>query len=113
MFEITSEDIKYLKFYKPNDLFWGLGVENETYLMLENPIILKGKFIKENHKRERYSIDYNSNYKEKELDDYLEKCFSDNDDYYIPQYLNSHSFTKTDINGEHKTLYSPKSEENS
>jgi hypothetical protein len=27
-----EQHTRYLAIYKPNDVFWGLGIENETYL---------------------------------------------------------------------------------
>jgi hypothetical protein len=30
--EVNSKYIKYKNFYKPNILYWGLGIENELYL---------------------------------------------------------------------------------
>jgi len=28
-----SDNLYYKSFYKPNTEFWGLGIENETYLL--------------------------------------------------------------------------------
>nr|AEX63105.1 hypothetical protein mv_L903 [Moumouvirus Monve] len=33
-----EEDRKYIKFYQPNDTYWGLGIENESYFILDNDI---------------------------------------------------------------------------
>ncbi len=38
--------------------YWGIGLENETYLQFEDPLIVTGKFIHDNIGFERYSLDY-------------------------------------------------------
>ena len=30
--ELLSKHVKYVDMYKPNQLYWGLGIENELYL---------------------------------------------------------------------------------
>ncbi|XWV25571.1 hypothetical protein QJ856_gp0183 [Tupanvirus deep ocean] len=113
MNNISEKDLKYLKFYKPNDIYWGLGLENESYFIIKDPIEKTGSHIKKNRKRERYSVDYNNNYDQEKLTKYLDKIFLDSDIYQIPEYLNSHAIHKTDINGEHQTLYTPEKLPNS
>ena len=103
---LSIKNNKYKNQYKMNDVYWGLGIENETYFSLESDIEKKGSYIKKNRRRERYSIDYNNNYDQEKLLKYLNKLFLDTDIYKIPQYINSHTLTKTDIYGEHQTLYS-------
>jgi hypothetical protein len=102
----TIKNNKYKKYYEKSDLYWGLGIENETYFVMENPIEKTGAYIKKNRKRERYSVDYNNNYDQEKLLNYLNKIFLDTDTYKIPSYVNSHTLTKTDINEEHQTIYS-------
>lgn len=102
---ISNEDAKYIKFYQPNDFYWGIGIENETYLMYHDQVARTGRYIKKHRRRERYSIDYNTNYNYKKLHEYINTIFLDEDKYKIPQYLNSHTLSKTDIAGEHCTLY--------
>ena len=105
MDNFPDNDIKYTKFYQPDDTYWGLGIENEIYFILANPINKTGTYIKKNRKRERYSVDYTDSYDQEKLLTYLNKVFLDNDIYKIPQYANSHTITKTDSTGEHVTLY--------
>ena len=110
--EITdSKHNKYFKDYIENDLYWGLGIENELYLEFSEPLIIDSKFLK-NNKRERYSVDYftsyNSNYMKKTIDNMINK----NDKYILPLLMNSHSLSKCDINGNHKTLYTKLNEPN-
>lgn len=105
MDNISQNDLKYVKFYQPNDTYWGLGIENESYFILNEEVEKTGHYIKNNRERERYSVDYKNNYDQEKLLKYLNKVFLDSDIYKIPQYVNSHSLQKTDINGEHQTLY--------
>ncbi|AVL94590.1 hypothetical protein ma204 [Moumouvirus australiensis] len=100
-----QEESKYKNYYQPNDIYWGLGIENESYFILDEDIKKTGEYVKKNRKRERYSVDYNSSYDQIKLNTYLNKIFNDKDIYNIPQYVNSHTLSKTDLNGEHMTLY--------
>jgi hypothetical protein len=105
--------IKYKDQYKKNELFWGLGIENEIYLEFENKITINKIQIINNRQRERYSIDYYGNYKEEFLNDALKIYVkSMNNIMYIPLLINSHSFTKTDKNNNSKKLYTKNSEIN-
>lgn len=96
---------KYKVAYKPNDIYWGLGVEHETYLETSKlkQITLKG--LKENRQRERYCVDYYNVYNISTLDTALDGLFEPNREILIPILMNSHSFQKTDIFGEHITTY--------
>ncbi len=87
-------------------------MENECYLMAENHAILTGKQIKSNRSPERYSVDYNKNYDQPKLVEYLEKIFLNDSTYKIPQYINSHTFSKTDSEGNHQTLYTRDKKDN-
>lgn len=58
----TNNSNRYLIQYKKNDnLFWGIGLENETYLQGES-IKISGDAIISMLGRERYSVDYRQNY---------------------------------------------------
>jgi len=97
---------KYIDFYTnlhTNDTeYWGLGIENETYLVCEDLIDVPKETYLKSRARERYSVDYWLNYKEKPLLDALSYL---PDHILTPKYVNSHSFTHADIHGEHATLY--------
>ena len=93
---------KYLKLYKSNELFWGLGIENEFYLEFETRPKISRDFFINNHLRERYSVNYYSNYDVNLKNDAFEK--TNHLDVDIPYLINSHSFTDTDKNNNHKTL---------
>jgi len=98
---------KYFSSYKPNDFFWGIGIENETYLEIvksSQTNVIKGNFYK-NQKCERYSVDYYKTY----LDDYFNKCLDTiidpKKEYYLPLFINSHELTRNDLYGEPITNY--------
>ena len=98
---------KYLNLYKSNEFFWGLGIENEFYLECTNRPKIKKDLFLNNHKRERYSVNYFMNYKE----DIKDEAFSltDHDKIDIPYLINSHSFTDVDKNNQHKFINQIKS----
>lgn len=102
-----DKHLKYKSQYKKKTRFWGLGIENELYLEFENRKKITKDFFLNSKIRERYSIDYFSNYKKEYLDEALKKTLErmGNNVLLIPILINSHSFTKTDKSGNHKTLY--------
>ena len=104
---------RYLSSYKPNDYFWGIGIENETYLQFTKQFSHPTLGIHQNHKQERYSVNYyatlNPEYK-----DHLKQLFPLKKSHYqIPIYLNSHTLQKTDISGNHQTTYEKEPQPNS
>ena len=68
---------KYKSRYGKNELYWGIGIENEMYLTCSNKAEVSADFFRKNHKPERYSVDYYKSYKEKPLnraiEDYIDK----------------------------------------
>ena len=68
---------KYETQYKLDDIFCGIGIENEVYLEFDKKVVTSRTFFISNHKRERYSIDYYSNYK-KEYQDIPFEIYFDN-----------------------------------
>jgi len=102
-----EKHLRYNTQYLPNDYFWGIGIENETYFQLEKPAITCPDFIYENHRPERYSVNYfvslNPEYK-----DHLKLLYPQSTNvttYPIPVFLNAHTLQKTDLSGNHVTLY--------
>ena len=112
---------RYQNQYKPNDFFWGIGIENETYLQFSNHVTHNVKTIYNNHKPERYSVNYFSGLNP-EYKDLLQKIYPISDSaiilgalsetnpeiiqrYEIPLFLNSHTLQKTDLSGNHETTY--------
>ena len=86
--------------------YWGIGLENETYLQFEESLIVSGQFIQEKMGRERYSIDYLKCYKAGALETLLSTAFDSNKNYLVSQMMNSHSLEKLDIHFQHKTIQS-------
>lgn len=89
--------------------YWGIGIENETYMQFEESLIVTGAFIQEEIGYERYSIDYRKCYKQGSLDSILKTAFYNNENYKVSRMMNSHSLEKLDINYQHKTLLEVKS----
>jgi hypothetical protein len=87
--------------------YWGIGLENETYLQFDEPLIVTGEFIQEKIGFERYSIDYRNCYKPGILAPILTKAFNTHSKYKASRMMNSHSLEKLDINFNHKTLPAP------
>ena len=95
---------KYLDFYENFDSnyddnkyeYWGLGIENESYLMFDKFDNMSKDFILNNHKRDRYSVDYYKNYKIDKLCETLNKL----DNVDMPIYINSYLLQNTDLYGE-------------
>jgi hypothetical protein len=81
--------------------YWGIGIENESYMMTEKMEDVGRDFLLNNTKRERYSIDYFLNYK---MDEY-KKTVSSIKNVTVPYYINSYMFQNMDIYGENRTLY--------
>lgn len=96
---------KYKNAYRPNDFFWGLGVEHETYLETSKLKQITLKELKENRNAERYSVNYYNIYTKDSLYEALDGLFAEDEKILIPILVNSHTFQKTDINGEHQTTY--------
>ncbi len=117
-----EKHFKYKEKYKPNSIFWGLGLEHELYLEFENKKSFTVDEFISNHKRERYSVDYYSNYKKDQIDRLFllikSNLIKDKNikrggiKIKIPVLLNAHSFSKTDMFNNSKTLYSKNQEPN-
>ena len=103
--ELLDKHRNYLDKYKPNDLYWGIGIENETYLkMTKNMKIEPNNYYEKYARRERYSIDYfKSSYKDNIYQNNIKKLKLPE---RVPILINAHTFLQTDINNEHKTTYS-------
>ena len=96
---------KYKTSYKANDFYWGLGVEHETYIETSKLKQITLKELKENRVAERYCVDYYSVYNKESLDKTLDGLFEADQKILLPILLNSHTFQKTDINGEHQITF--------
>jgi hypothetical protein len=96
---------KYQTSYKKNEVYWGLGVEHETYLETSKLKKVTLKELKENQKAERYCVDYLTVYTKDLMLKALDGLFEEDKPILIPILANSHTFQKTDLNGEHMTTY--------
>ena len=109
--DILDKHYIYQSQYKPNSLYWGLGIENEVYLEFEKRVLITKREFLENHKPERYSLNYFANYKPDTLKDAMSKMA---DIMYsgdildmgidVPFLIKSHSFSKTDSNNNPQLL---------
>jgi hypothetical protein len=113
----TNQIVKHFKYenqYKPESKYWGLGIEVEVYLEFDIKKKISEKEFLQNHKKERYSIDYYSNYSQTILPEAFGEMLRlmGSKVLFIPVLLNSHSFTKTDRFNNSKTLYTTNSEPN-
>ena len=95
---------KYKCKYVPNDMYYGIGIEYETYLMSDKFIERTGEWLIKNHSRERYSVDYWRNFKEEDVNKAL-SIIDTNKIYKIPVFINSYTLVKCDKNLQHKTMY--------
>jgi len=104
---------KYVNFYDTQNLrdkeYWGIGIENESYLMFEKLQEVDKLFMIKNHKRERYSVDYWVNYKPDILENTLQKL---PEKVKLPIYINGYLFQKTDYYGEPTRKYTKLAEPN-
>lgn len=103
--------IKYKNSYMPNDVYYGLGIENESYIMSDKFIERSGEWIINNRRRERYSVDYWTNYDKNDIEHALSKL-DKKQKYKIPVFINSHTFTRCDSANQHKTMYTKLTEPN-
>lgn len=128
MSDASVKHIRYQGKYKSNDYFWGIGIENETYFQFSNPKQTQVKEIYNNHKPERYSVNYFSGLNP-EYKTLLRMIYPVSDSavmlahltdseeestqlYTIPIYMNSHTLQKTDLSGNHQTTYERKPQPN-
>jgi len=108
-----EKHFKYNDFYKTqqssDDEYWGLGIENESYIMFEDMTTVSREFIKDNRLPERYSVDYWKNFKYARINQALNRLPSA---IKMPVYVNSYGFRNTDLLGEHATIYTKGIKEN-
>ncbi len=84
--------------------YWGIGLENETYMQFEESIVVSGEFIQEKIGHERYSIDYRKCYKSESYLIPAGSAFDKTKNYKVSRMMNSHSLEKVDLNWQHKTI---------
>uniref|UniRef100_A0A6C0HEA3 Uncharacterized protein n=1 Tax=viral metagenome TaxID=1070528 RepID=A0A6C0HEA3_9ZZZZ len=100
-----EKHLHYKKQYREYDLYWGIGIEEETYMQFSKPVQVAVPILQGSHNHERYSVKYFSNYKPF-YKDALISLFPDTSGCIpLPLFLNAHAFNKMDISGNHKTTY--------
>ena len=91
--------------YGQNEIFWGLGIEEETYLQFNKLIFVSTPIIRERHAEERYSVNYYSSYKPG-YKKAFEHVFPDASGFVgMPLFINSHAMSKLNTEGVHETTY--------
>ena len=90
---ILEKHRRYGESYKPNDFFWGMGIECESYFEMSTRIPISAEFLQKNHKAERYSVDYYKSYKPEEL----EATFNKISEQTVPLLVNSHLLTNISL----------------
>lgn len=105
-----EKHIRYGTSYTPGDVYWGLGIENETYVELQGGVLTSAHFVKQHQIRERYSVDYWKIYRAGATDAAIDAWFETlldgkRTEVCLPLLMNAHSFTKCDRYGEHATLH--------
>ncbi len=107
---ILEKHKRYLEHHVPGDVFWGLGVENETYVELLAGKEVTADFLVKNQKRERYSVNYWTQYRTGFVQEAMAAWIATlpqgpNTPLRLPLLANGHTFTKCDPWGEHSTTY--------
>jgi hypothetical protein len=103
---------RYADSYKPNDIYWGLGIECEGYIETAPsawPTVTGATFTKQ-QTPERYSVRYYESYKPTVYNDALKGIIDPSGSYTVPLLLNAHSFQRTDAAGEHTTTFKRRAE---
>ena len=100
-----EKHVRYKNIYKPNKLYWGLGIEEESYLQFTKPIYVATPIIRMNHNPERYSVRYFDSYKPS-YKDVINILFPDTSGCIpLPFFINAHAFRSMDVHGNHTTTY--------
>jgi hypothetical protein len=93
---------KYKTSYCPGEIYWGIGVEHESYIESAKKRVMTKEQLKTLKARERYSVDYYKSYNADGLAAAFELLPSEME---IPILLNAHSFQATDLSNNHRTTY--------
>lgn len=104
---ILTKHLKYKDYYISNDRFWGLGIEHETYLCIDELRVVSVNDMVTKINRERYSVNYFQSYKNDEYKNAILDIFTDRTQLIkIPILLNAYGLQRCDYNGNHETTYS-------
>lgn len=105
MAAVLSKHLKYKDSYIPNDIFWGLGLEHETYLEAGSEVAFTLGDMLTKTKAERYSVRYFENYKADMYEKAMLDMYKDHHVFLLPRLWNSYGLQNCDLSGNHKTLY--------
>ncbi len=105
--ELHEKHKRYAPSYKPNDTFWGLGIECEAYIEAAPAahVQVPGAHFTSRQAPERYSVRYYDSYKPTTYNDAIKGIIDPSGTYKLPLLLNAHSFQRTDASGEHTTAF--------
>ena len=108
--EPLPKHIRYIDQHIPGELYWGIGIENETYVEMIAGMKKPAEFLAKNQVRERYSVNYWIQYKPNTVNAVMESWMhglpqGPATEIALPLLANGHSFTKCDVWGEHRTTY--------
>ena len=96
---------KYKDRYGEKEIYWGFGIELETYLQFEKPVYVAAPIIRTARRPERYSVNYYNSYKPLALAS-IDTMFPDASGFVpLALLMNCHSLAKADRNGQHLTTY--------
>jgi hypothetical protein len=101
----TEKHVRYGDAHVPGEVFWGIGVENETYLELFDGIDVPPTFLLENQRRERYSVNYWTQFKDGAISAALGAWVIRSQSIRLALLLNGHTLSRCDRWGEHRTTY--------
>jgi len=105
MAKVFEKHKKYKSTYGSNELFWGLGIELETYFQFEKPIQVAAPIMRLCHKPERYSVDYYKSYTHIHTDMFTTLFPDSSGCFPLPFFMNGHALSKLDRHGVHLTTY--------
>ncbi len=120
--EIFDKHKCYASAYQPSDTFWGIGIECEGYIETAIRRRARAKTLLIDQRAERYSVPYYKSYKDGVYNQALRglpassiapsvpptapsALFNENTFHDFPYLLNAHSLVRTDISGEHTTMF--------
>jgi hypothetical protein len=104
--KIKTKWDRYKSSYGRNELYWGLGIEEETYVQFCKPLYVAAPLLRTAHAPERYSVRYFLSYKAKDLGEAFLKLFPDISGCVpIPLLLNAYGFQNMDNQYQHRTTY--------
>jgi hypothetical protein len=111
---ILDKHLHYAGRYKPNDIYWGIGIEREFYLQSSKVRTVSRKWICDNQRPERYSVRYFQSYKSgAEVNKAINNIYGPNDSIDLPILFNSHALYRVDCKGNHQTTYEREPKPNS